>query len=147
MIKETLFHSNTMKRLILAVAFCLVAFPALGSEQIPEQLVGIWATEDAVLQGPYLFEGQALYLDADGTGAIIGGPPPIGFPINATYNSKTGQVDFNVIENGTEAQSGSIDYDPATKSVYFNPETKLKRRFKEFTEETKKGLGLKPVED
>jgi hypothetical protein len=117
---------------------------------IPADLVGIWANDKAVMQGRYLFEGQAIYLGTDGKGALVVGPPAIGIPIEAVFNAKTNTIEFEAIEKGRKNIPGSIKYDPNLKTLQvtrFNgsatdDRTLLRRRYTEFTDETRKNLGM-----
>ena len=50
-----------MSRLLFLASLLLFAMPTLAREPIPPHLVGVWATESAVLNGALLFEGAALW--------------------------------------------------------------------------------------
>jgi len=133
-----------LRPLINLVALLLVSASACGADVIPPHLVGVWATEKSVLKGPYLFEGQAMYLGSDGVGAFVGGPPPIGFKIIATFDPRTNMIEFDAYEGKQRGPHGSITYDPNQNTVDSGaPEHRpMSRRFDSFTEEVKKGLGL-----
>ena len=132
-------------RAAIGIAVATLASAALAADQIPPKLVGVWATESAVLKGQLLFEGQAIYLGADGIGAIVGGPPPIGFKIVATFNAQTNELGLDAYE-GTkrgphcsftfDAKSGTIDLGAPKHDL-------LHRRFDTFPVEMKSALGLK----
>jgi hypothetical protein len=125
-------------------ALLLVSASAWGADGIPPRLVGVWATEPSVLKGPYLLEGQALYLGADGVGAIVGGRPPIGFKIVATFDPSTNTIEFDAYEGKQRGPHGSLRYDPKQNTVDSGaPEHRpMSRRFDALTGEVKKGLGL-----
>jgi len=114
------------------------------ADAIPLNLVGVWATDKAVLRGPYLMEGQALYLGSDGVGAFVGGPPPIAFKIIATFDPTTNNIDFDIYEGKQRHSHGSLAYDPAKETIDTGAPKHLlmTRRSSSFTDETKKGLGL-----
>ena len=106
--------------------------------------MGVWATDTAVLRGTLLFEGAAVYLGADGIGAIVGGPPPIGFQIGVTYNSKTNEIEWQRTVDGKIVTSGRMIYDPAEQSLRSDKGSGqlLRRRFNKFTNSTRKALGI-----
>lgn len=123
----------------------LAAMPIHAADAIPPHLVGVWATEDSVLQGPYLFEGQALYLGADGMGGFVGGPPPIGFKIVATFDTQKNIIEFDIYEGKQRGPQSSITYDPNEGTVDSGTPSRrqpMRRRFDTFTDEMKKALGL-----
>jgi hypothetical protein len=60
-----------------AMIFLCGSTYAHGQAVLPEKYVGIWATGESVLEGETLWGGQALYLDADGEGAIVDAPLPV----------------------------------------------------------------------
>jgi hypothetical protein len=85
-----------------------------------------------------------MYLGADGVGAFVGGPPPIGFKILATFDPKTNTIEFDAYEGKQRGPHGSVVYDPKQSTVDAGAPGHLpmRRRFDTFTEEVKKGLGL-----
>src|SRR5512147_522103 len=106
-----------MKRCVLVAASLLLAFlqqacssqfSASTAEPIPSYLVGVWANDGAVMEGPLLFEGQAMYLEADGVGAIVVGPPPIAARIVATFDPATNRVSFTLIERDEVVGHGRV---------------------------------------
>lgn len=130
-----------MNRLAPLIALWLTAWPCFAQEAIPSDLVGVWANDGAVLKGQLLFEGTAVYLDSNGIGAVVGGPPPIGFLINARFNAATHMIDFDGLENGIVMTRGSMIYDPTTKSILADKRV-LRRRFEEISNSTRKALPL-----
>lgn len=131
-------------RTSLSVALVICAGAAFAAEPIPQELVGVWATDGAVLKGQLLSEGQAMYLGADGVGAIVGGPPPIGFKIIATFNEQKNTLQFDAYEGKQRGPHGSVTFDPKSKTMDFGApkHEKLHRRFDTFPDETKRALGL-----
>ena len=81
---------------VLAI-WCFVGQAVAAS--LPKSLVGVWATDISVLNGQLLFEGEALYLGADGVGAIVGGPPAIGIKVVASFEPTTGTISFDILEH------------------------------------------------
>ena len=133
-----------LRSFIKLIAMLLVSASACGADLIPPHLVGVWATENSVLKGPYLYEGQALYLGSDGVGAFVGGPPPIGVKIIATFDPSTNTIEFDIYEGKQRGPHGSIKYDPTQNTVDSGApkDGPMSRRFDNFTEVVKKGLGL-----
>lgn len=134
-----------MKRFLLIVTAFLL-FACVGAEpKIPPELVGIWASEGAVLrEGKWLMSGQALYLGADGSGAVIGGPPPIGVKISATFDTTKNILSIDLIEREKVVKSLLATYEPNGKTITIGaskPEL-LTRRSEVFDSSIKKGLGL-----
>ena len=131
-------------RIASITCFFLVASVAHAADVIPQYLVGVWATSDAVFRGEALFEGQGLYLDTDGVGAVIGGPPPIGVRIEATYNPDTKVIAFQMTEYGKVGRKGTYTYDPARKLVIIGDGVALHRRFDHVSPSIRQSLGLEP---
>ena len=130
-----------MIRTALLACLFVFAVPSYAADAIPPHLVGVWATDKAVLRGEALFEGQGLYLDTDGVGAIIGGPPPIGVRIVATYNSGTNVIALQMTEHGKTVGNGTLKYDPSRK-IITDERVEFHRRFDRFSASTRKALGL-----
>ena len=129
---------------LLSVALAFVAGAVRAGDHIPQHLVGVWATDGAVLKGQLLFEGQAIYLGADGVGAIVGGSPPIGFKIVATFNAQKNTLEFDAYEGQQRGRHGSITFDPKSNTIDFGAPKHdlLRRRFDALPDETRRALGL-----
>ena len=132
-------------RSAIGIAFATFACVVQAADQIPADLVGVWATDGAVLKGQLLFEGEAMYLGADGVGAIVGGPPPIGFKIVATFNSQTNELGLDAYEGTKRGPHSSFIFDPKSRTIDLGAPKHdlLHRRFDTFPNETKSALGLK----
>jgi hypothetical protein len=132
-------------RTAICIALATLASAALAADQIPPELVGVWVTDGAVLKGQLLFEGQAVYLGADGTGAIVGGPPPIGFKIVATFNAQTNELGLDAYEGTKRGPHHSFTFDPKSGAIDLGAPKHdlLHRKFDTFPDETKSALGLK----
>lgn|SRR5262245_41011665 len=127
------------------VAFaCLLIFASTSwaADVIPPHLVGVWATSGAVLRGEALFEGQGVYLDTDGVGAVIGGPPPIGVRIVATYDSATHVIAIQLTEQGKIVGSDAFMYDASRKVIRTDKGLEFHRRFDRLSPSIRKALGL-----
>jgi hypothetical protein len=122
--------------LLLCGATCFAAEP------IPTELVGVWATDIAKMRGYALFEGQAIYLKSDGSGALIGGPPPIGFKITAAFDPATSELEITAHEGQQRAIVGKLKYDPNSKTLSWPTDAPLHRRYSEITDEMMKSMGL-----
>jgi hypothetical protein len=132
------------RRQLLILAGGSWAGAAAADDVIPPYLVGVWATQSSRLQGSLLSEGEALYLGADGSGAAVGGAPPKGVKIAAVFSPFSNRIEFDAIEAGKVVAHGSVKYDPATDSIDtgHSQSHRLYRRLNEFTDETRKALGL-----
>lgn len=64
----------------LILVLAVLAIRAMAATPIPPDLVGEWRSPSG---------NGFLYLRADGLAIVIGGPPPIGFPCIANYDSKS----------------------------------------------------------
>ena len=132
-----------LRRVFVALAvWCLVGQAM--SASLPRGLVGVWATENSVLKGQLLVEGEALYLGADGAGAIVGGPSAVGVKVLASFEPTTGTISFDILEHERVVGHGAAVYDASNASVSFgDPAHPLfRRRFEEVSPETLKALGL-----
>lgn len=132
---------HQMNRLALLVTLWLTAWPCFAQEAIPPHLVGVWASDDAVLKGELLFEGTAVYLDSKGIGAVVGGPPPIGFLIRSRFNAASNTITFDGLEDGKVILTSSMAYDPATNTILADKKP-LHRRFEDISNSTRKALSL-----
>jgi hypothetical protein len=133
--------SNAFERTILLGCLFVLAVSSNAADAIPPYLVGVWATKKAVLRGEALFEGQGLYLDTDGVGAVIGGPPPIGVRIVATYDSSTNVIAVQMTEHGKTVGNATLKYDPSRK-IITDKQVEFHRRFDRLSPSIRKGLGL-----
>ena len=94
------------------------AAPAARAPAIPAYLVGEWATANARFQGVALFEGAALYLDPDGSGALIGGPPPIGMRLTAQFDSASAMLATTLRDNeNAPITTARFRYDRPTQTL------------------------------
>lgn len=132
-------------RALLATVSCLFALSGFAGEPIPPRLVGVWATETALLRNGFLFEGMALYLGSDGIGALAFAPPPIGPRILATFSASTNTIDFRwTNEDGKILGSGRMLYDPMRQTIVVEqlPGLALYRRLTELTDSMRQALGI-----
>jgi hypothetical protein len=88
---------------------------AVAADRLPMELVGEWAMAGSTFSGGALSSGAALYVTAQGVGALIGAPPPIGAQGPATYDSKTQRLTLRRTENGQVMATCGFIYDPAAK--------------------------------
>jgi hypothetical protein len=130
------------------VAFILWSLLALGctpnTDVIPENIVGVWASNGAVLNGELLIKGQAIYLGADGDGALLFGPPPIGVRIKASFNPSTNIIDYEIFENGKVVGKSAVRFDASNNTIISGKKQDqiLSRRFEKLTSSTKKAIGI-----
>jgi hypothetical protein len=107
----------------------LSALPVQAEDALPPELVGIWASDGAVFnERGALFEGQAVYLRADGRGMLIGGPPPIGVQLISRYDAQRKVLVVRIFsgEEPGKCADGEFAHDPAAKTL--NNSTKLHQR-------------------
>jgi len=126
-----------------AIVLVVSAAGSVEAEPIPPEMVGIWATEDAVMRGTLLFEGQAFYLGADGVAAWIAGPPSVGVQMQCSYEPQFSAVNCTTIETDGQVHSGRIPYD-ATSNRFVVEDQALVRRFDDFDEKTRRALEGSP---
>ena len=62
-----------MRQIFFAAMLLISITPSYAASLIPQDLIGIWATEDSLFRGEVLLKGQAIYLDTDGIGGMISG--------------------------------------------------------------------------
>ncbi len=131
-----------MKKLLLLLSMAILVSCSSKEAAIPDSIVGVWATEGSKLKGEFLFEGHAFYLDKYGKGAIVGGPPAIGFEVKVAYNKNSNLLSYQANQN--EKIVGQYKYDK--KSGLLIPQedinNPLSKRYSEFSDSTKKALGL-----
>ena len=130
-------------RFVLAVMFVFLA-TRLSAAPLPSNLVGVWVADGSTLNGQLLLAGEALYLRADGVGAIVGASSPIVARVIASLDSASGTVMFDILDHGKVVGQGAAIFDAATASISFgDPEHALfRRRFEEVSADTSKALGL-----
>jgi hypothetical protein len=140
------FHPSggNMIRTFALIALLLASPVYAGEEVIPSNIAGIWATNNSILREGLLFEGEGLYLDSDGVGVVIGGPPPIGVRITATYDQSTNVISYQMTEDGKITGQGSLVYDPARKVIVITKDSELHKRFDRVSTSIRKSLGLEP---
>jgi hypothetical protein len=132
-----------IRAFILAALLLGLGFPVYaGEDAIPPYIAGIWATNNAVFRGEFLFEGAGLYLDSDGVGAVIGGPPPIGVKIVATYDQSTNTISCQMTEHGKIVGHKAFVYDPSRKVIIEEKGVELYKRLDRVGDSIRKSLGL-----
>lgn len=138
-----------MKRLLISVLLLFVT-AAQADTQVPDKLVGVWTTDGTVLKGEVLVSGQALYIDVDGSGAMLSKGPK-GTALSriaiSAYdaNSQHIEVDITGGDNGTghitlnyEPKEAAITTPEAESSIY-------RRRMEVVSPGVRKSLGLKAL--
>lgn len=126
-------------RLSTLIASLIFVLPASAADMLPSQYVGIWATENSVFRGSNLIGGNAIYLDADGTGAMVGAPlpvgmcgdhvctPVIGMPFHASVES--GSTIRAVLADGNKTPDVTLVYDPEAKTLVMTSRDDKELRF------------------
>lgn len=134
-----------MRPLLLVAQFFFLAACTATEPKVSVELVGIWASENAVLKdGKWLMSGQALYLASDGSGAWVGGPPPVGVKISAIFDSSKNVLSVDLIEREKVVKRQTALYDPNAKTLTFGSSTPvlLKRHSEVVDSSIRKGLGF-----
>jgi hypothetical protein len=138
-----------MKRLLFS-ALLLFLTAAQADTQIPEKLVGVWTTDGTVLKGEQLVSGEVLYIDIDGSGAMLGkGPKGTVRSLIAisAYDANTQHIEVDI--TGGDSGSGHItlNYEPAEAAIT-TPEAESSiyhRRMQVVSPDVRKSLGLKQL--
>lgn len=138
-----------MKRLLLP-ALLLVLTAAVADTQIPDKLVGVWTTDGSVLKGEELGSGQALYIDVDGTGAMVSkGPRSTSTSRFAIASYEASSQHIEVEMTGGDGSPGRItlNYEPAEAAITTSEaDGSIYHRRKEVVSPViRKALGLKEL--
>jgi hypothetical protein len=125
----------------------LLATPGMANDGIPPDLIGIWASEGSAFNDNHaLFEGQGIYLRADGRGMLIGGPPPIGVLFISRYDEQRKALVlrfFFEAEEPGECVDGELTHDPTAETLDIG--VKLHRRIADIPPDWEEYLGRKAV--
>jgi hypothetical protein len=136
-----------MKQILIAAVLSWVAADASASISLPSDLVGIWASDGSAFKGEAIVDGSALYLNANGAGAMVGGngTDVLGIRIVVTaYDLTTHLLSIELTENGKVAGSASLVYDPV-QQVIISPKDQNRayhRRMSTLSAAMRKTLGL-----
>lgn len=132
------------RRLALLYGMASLVSSARAGDHFPEFLVGVWTPDDAEFQGEQLIKGSAIYLSPSGRGAIIGGPPPIGFRIESEFDPATNRLDLQAFDGNRKGPLITAKYDPLLQLLVREeaPLNPLKRRAKTLPQALLKKLGL-----
>lgn len=119
----------------LLILACVCSCAGGGSRSFPEELVGVWADEDAVFNGEQLVLGGAVYLTAHGTGAIgviTRKHPGVGSTLLASYDPDSSSIYYILTSTGAQPTWERIVFDPVKQTLIFDsqPDKPLYRRFK-----------------
>jgi hypothetical protein len=104
-------------RLLLVSIIAAWAAYANAVDNIPADLAGEWATEKSEFSRGALSKGAAMYLTAQGVGALIGAPPPVGAQGPAMYAAKTRMLTLRLTEQGQVRATCRFIYDPYVKTL------------------------------
>ncbi|HLF94895.1 MAG TPA: hypothetical protein VJB14_15620 [Planctomycetota bacterium] len=91
----------------------------LSGGTIPEELVGIWATEGTELREGRLVKGEVLYLTAHRTGVSMGsGPPPMGGSLLVWFDASSSALYHRAMIGQRHARwEKTAVYDPTRKML------------------------------
>jgi hypothetical protein len=107
---------------LLLALLALLGFCGHGLAQVPANLEGVWAPDHASFNGQLLTEGEALYLLADGRGALAfvmrKGHAPGGPAVSATFDPRTNKLTLNTFtDSGAAAYPIVATYDSETRTI------------------------------
>jgi hypothetical protein len=138
-----------MKRLLFS-ALLLFLTAAQADTQIPEKLVGVWTTDGTVLKGEQLVSGDVLYIDIDGSGAMLSKGPKgtvrSRIAISA-YDANTQHIEVDITGGDSGSAHITLNYEPAEAAIT-TPEAESSiyhRRMQVVSPEVRKSLGLKQL--
>lgn len=136
-----------MRQIFFAAMLLISITPSYAASLIPQDLIGIWATEDSLFRGEVLLKGQAIYLDTDGIGGMISGDGSdiLGVRIVVTsFNPSTNTLNYDLTEYGKVLANGTLSYDPTFKVIFSVKDLTVhyQRRFDGFSAKMRKTLGL-----
>jgi predicted small secreted protein len=145
-------HRPLIPLLLCSLLVTACATPTGGGKPvdvIPSELIGVWATDGAVMRGPYLIEGSAVYLGSDGSGALVGGPPPIGVALACQFDAPAGALECDMHDGYSKQRYGQfrLRYDRSTQTLERTAAEKapfMSRRFDKLTDDVRRGLGMPP---
>ncbi len=136
-----------MKRRLIACLSLLCIASAHAAVPLPPELTGVWATQGAQFHGQSLWTGAAIYLDADGQGAVVGGQGDgakaaiIGVRLAVTAYDPAGHVLGIELSDGHRHVDSQLSYDPASHSlVSALDRAHYQRRFDRLDDSTRKAL-------
>jgi hypothetical protein len=138
-----------MKRLLFSTLLLFLA-AAQADTQIPDKLVGVWTTDGSVLKGEALVSGQALYIDIDGTGAMVSKGPKGTLQSRiaiSAYDANTQHIEVNFTGEDTSSGPITLNYEP-TEGLITTPEADSSiyhRRKEVVSPDIRKALGLKEL--
>jgi hypothetical protein len=134
-----------MKYLFAGLMFLLVA-TGNAAAALPPELTGIWAITGSQFHGDAVWKGQAIYLDTDGVGAIVGGDGSdvLGVRIVVTsYDVSSNVIHFDLTEDGKVLQHQTLAFDKKDHALV-SPKDSLRyfRRASQVSAMMRKSLGL-----
>jgi hypothetical protein len=136
-----------MKYLLTGLMFLLVATVNAGTT-LPSELSGIWATSDSQFRGDAVWKGQAIYLDTDGVGAIVGGngSDVLGIRIVVTsYDPASNVIGFDLTENGKVLAHQTLTFDRKDHALVSPKDSqRYYQRASQVSATVRKSLGLEP---
>ena len=135
-----------MKRLLFS-ALLLFLTAAQADTQIPDKLVGVWTTDGTVLKGEQLVSGQALYIDIDGSGAMLSKGPKGTVRSRiaiSEYDANTQHIEVDITGGDNGTGHITLNYEPVEAAIT-TPEADSSiyhRRMEVVSPEVRKSLGL-----
>ena len=93
------------------------------ADALPAALEGEWATPAARFRGDALLEGAVVYLERDGTGAVIGAPPPIGVRLTSQFDASRAMLVATFFDGDAVVATQQFAYDARTRTLRAREET------------------------
>jgi hypothetical protein len=131
-------------------AALLIGSIALAEPQVPDKLLGIWATDDSTLKGETLVRGGAIYVDIDGVGAMVmkrGSDTSVTRLTVTGYAESTHQLEVDITERGGVTGHLTLNYDESQMALVpaDNPADLYHRRAVQMSPVIRQALGLEPA--
>lgn len=137
-----------MKRAyLLASIFAIYSACSAAETTFLQNLVGAWGTEESLFLGDELMKGEAIYIDGDGRGALLGGggeEPISSVRLEITsYDSASNVITFRLVRKGKVlAADMKLVYDQKNQWLIFKDEH-FYHRYDIITAKMGKILGLR----
>jgi hypothetical protein len=134
-----------MKVVFFTLVLFITSCSTLPHKNLPNYLVGVWASEDAEFSGQFLIKGVAVYLTENGIGGMLAGPPAIGRRIVIDYDPVLKKIFYKELDSrGELVREDSIQYIDESNVLMLHSANNLvlTRKFDTVSRDTKRLLKL-----
>ncbi|MBU2881386.1 hypothetical protein KO525_03720 [Psychrosphaera sp. B3R10] len=134
-----------MKSVFFILILFITSCSSISQKNMPNYLVGIWASEDVEFRGQFLVKGVAIYLTESGTGAMLAGPPAIGRRIETNYDPVSKIIFYKELDlHDKVVREDSIKYVDESNVFILNSVNNLvlTRKFDVISRKTKRLLKI-----